>query len=55
MSQLVEERQNIARRSDLKGSERRALLSDATDSWLRGLLTDAITQHRVNSSPKRCE
>ena len=45
MSQLVEERQNIARRSDLKGSERRALLSDATDSWLRGLLADAITQH----------
>ena len=48
MSQLVEERQNIARRSDLKGSERRALLSDATDSWLRGLLTDAITQHRAD-------
>ena len=45
MSQLVEERQNIARRSDLKGSERRALLSDATDGWLRGLLADAITQH----------
>ena len=45
MSQLVEERQSIARRSDLKGSERRALLSDATDSWLRGLLTDAIAQH----------
>ena len=50
MSQLVEERQNIARRSDLKGSERRALLSDATDSWLRGLLTDAITQHRADST-----
>ncbi|NDH13828.1 MAG: HD domain-containing protein [Actinobacteria bacterium] len=45
MSQLVEERQNIARRSDLQGSERRALLSDATDGWLRGLLADAITQH----------
>ena len=50
MSQLVEERQNIARRSDLKGSERRAQLSDATDSWLRGLLTDAITQHRADST-----
>ena len=50
MSQLVEERQNIARRSDLKGSERRALLSDATDSWLRGLLADAITQHRADST-----
>ncbi|MEK9955712.1 MAG: [protein-PII] uridylyltransferase [Actinomycetota bacterium] len=45
MSQLVEERQNIARRSDRKGSERPAQLSGATASWVRGLLADAITQH----------
>ena len=42
MEQLAEERQNIARRSDLSGSERRVLLSNATDAWLRGLFGQAI-------------
>lgn len=42
---VAEHRSQIARRSDLSGSERRALLTDATDAWLRQLFADAVAGH----------
>jgi len=50
MNQQADERQIIARRSDLTGSERRALLSDATDVWLRGLFVDAVESAKADAS-----
>ena len=50
MGQLADERQKIARRSDLAGSERRALLSDATDVWLRGLFLEAVESAKTDAS-----
>ena len=41
----MERREQIARRSDLPGFERRALLTDQTDVWLRGLFDEATTSH----------
>jgi len=39
------ERSQIARRSDLTGSERRALLTDTIDAWLRQLFARATDGH----------
>jgi len=39
------ERAQIARRSDLTGSERRALLTDTVDAWLRQLFAGATHGH----------
>lgn len=41
----MEQRLQIARRSDLKGSERRALLTAHTDEWLHGLFVNAVSGH----------
>jgi len=44
----MDDRLQIARRSDLKGSERRALLTASTDDWLRGLFTAAVEGQAVD-------
>ncbi len=44
----MEERLQIARRSDLSGSERRSLLTAWTDDWLRALFVDAVDRHGVD-------
>ena len=41
----MEQRLQIARRSDLPGFGRRALLTDQTDVWLRGLFDQASAKH----------
>ena len=41
----MEQRLQIARRSDLPGFGRRALLTDQTDVWLRGLFDEASAKH----------
>ena len=46
----MESRLQIARRSDLAGSERRALLTAATDEWLRGLFVEAVEGHGLDPS-----
>lgn len=48
---VTEHRSQIARRSDLSGSERRALLSDAVDAWLRQLFAEAVAK---NDSEQFC-
>jgi [protein-PII] uridylyltransferase len=44
----MEQRLQIARRSDLSGSERRALLTSATDEWLRGVFNEAVAGQAAN-------
>ncbi len=44
----MEERLQIARRSDLSGSERRALLTAATDEWLHALFVEAVEGHSAD-------
>ena len=46
----MEQRLQIARRSDLEGSERRALLTASTDEWLAGLFTEAVAGDGLDPS-----
>ena len=45
----MDQRLQIARRSDLTGSERRASLTAATDEWLRSLFVESLTAHGGDS------
>ena len=46
---VAEQRLQIARRSDLSGFERRALLTDSIDAWMRQLFAEAT----ANSDPEQ--
>ena len=46
----MKQRLHIARRSDLSGSERRALLTASTDDWLRGVFSQALEGQGVDRS-----
>lgn len=46
----MEQRLHIARRSDLDGSERRALLTASTDEWLKDLFAKAVSGHSLDPS-----
>lgn len=46
---IADLREQIARRSDLSGSERRALLSASCDTWLTEIFEEAV--HRTSSRP----
>lgn len=46
----MEQRLQIARRSDLEGFERRALLTASTDEWLKSLFVEAMEGHSVDPS-----